>query len=84
MLVLKRRQYQGNVRKRRCWVHELLKKINTLGEFHISLFRSEKSQNLMREGGKKKHLRKKNIKHIFGKGNEGDQIKKHWTYFWKS
>ena len=29
----------------------------------------------MREGGKKKHLRK-NIKHIFEKVNEGDQIKK--------
>ena len=30
----------------------------------------------MREGGKKKYLRKKNIEPIFGKGNEGDQIKK--------
>ena len=29
----------------------------------------------MREGGKK-HLRKKNIEHILGKVNEGDQIKK--------
>ena len=32
-------------------------------------------QNLMREGGKKK-LRTKNIKSIFGKVNEGDEIKK--------
>ena len=30
----------------------------------------------MRQGGKKKHLRKKNIQPIFGKVNEGDQIKK--------
>ena len=30
----------------------------------------------MREGGKKKHLRKKNIEPIFEKVNEGDQIKK--------
>ena len=30
----------------------------------------------MREGGKKKHLRKTNIEHIFGKVNEGDGIKK--------
>ena len=30
----------------------------------------------MREGGKKKHLGKKNIPPIFGKVNEGDQIKK--------
>ena len=30
----------------------------------------------MREGGKKKHLRKNNIEPIFGKVNEGDQIKK--------
>ena len=29
----------------------------------------------MREGGKK-HLRKKNIEPIFGKVNEGDEIKK--------
>ena len=30
----------------------------------------------MREGSKKKHLGKKNIPPIFGKVNEGDQIKK--------
>ena len=30
----------------------------------------------MREGGKIKHLRKKPIELIFGKVNEGDQIKK--------
>ena len=30
----------------------------------------------MREGGKKKHLGKKNIEPIFEKVNEGDQIKK--------
>ena len=30
----------------------------------------------MREGGKKKHLGKKNIPSIFGKVNAGDQIKK--------
>ena len=41
----------------------------------ISLYRSEKIQNQMREGGKK-HLRKKNIEPIFGKVNEGDEIKK--------
>ena len=29
----------------------------------------------MRAGEKKKHLRKKNIEHILGKVNEGDQIK---------
>ena len=38
-------------------------------------FRSEKIQNLMREGGKKT-FRKKNIEPIFGKVNEGDEIKK--------
>ena len=37
----------------------------------------------MREGGKK-HLGKKNIEPIFGKVNGGDEIKKHWTYLWKS
>ena len=30
----------------------------------------------MREGDKKKHLRKKNIEPIFGKVNEGEEIKK--------
>ena len=30
----------------------------------------------MREGGKKKHLGENNIEPIFGKVNEGDQIKK--------
>ena len=35
----------------------------------------------MREGGKKKHLRKKNIEPIFGKVNEGDEIKKHRINF---
>ena len=30
----------------------------------------------MREGGEKEHLRRKNIEPIFGKVNEGDQIKK--------
>ena len=30
----------------------------------------------MREGGKKAFKERKNIKHIFGKVNEGDQIKK--------
>ena len=30
----------------------------------------------MREGGEKKHLRKKNIGSIFEKVNEGDQIRK--------
>ena len=35
--------------------------------FLFICFRSEKIQNLMREGGKKKHLRKKNIQPIFGK-----------------
>ena len=38
----------------------------------------------MRERAGKKHLRKKNIEPIFGEVNEGDEIKKHWTYFWKS
>ena len=37
----------------------------------------------MRKGGKKKYLRKKNIEPIFGKGNEGDEIKKKLTYFKK-
>ena len=34
----------------------------------------------MREGGKKNIL-EKNIEPIFGKVNEGDEIKKHWTNF---
>ena len=33
-------------------------------------------QNLMREGGKKNILKINNIKPIFGKVNEGDEIKK--------
>ena len=37
--------------------------------------KSEKIKILLREGGKK-HLRKKNIKHIFEEDNEGDEIKK--------
>ena len=43
-------------------------------------FRSEKNQNLIREGGKKKHLRK-NIEPIFGKVNEGAQIKETFDKF---
>ena len=35
----------------------------------------------MREGGKKKHLSKKNIEPIFEKVNEGDQIKKKLDIF---
>ena len=30
----------------------------------------------MRKGGEKKHFEKKNIEPIFGKVNEGDEIKK--------
>ena len=43
--------------------------------FNFSVFDQKKIQNLMREGGKKKHLGKKNIEPIFGKVNEGDQKK---------
>ena len=43
--------------------------------FYFSVLDQKKNQNLMREVGKKKHL-KKNIQPIFGKVNEGDQIKK--------
>ena len=35
----------------------------------------------MREGGKKKHLRKKNIQPFFGKLDEGEEIKNLLTYF---
>ena len=38
----------------------------------------------MREGGKKTFKKNKNIEPIFGKVNEGNQIKKHWIFFWKS
>ena len=49
--------------------------------FNISVLDQKKIQNLMREG-EKKHLReKKNIEHILGKVNEGDQIKKTWVIF---
>ena len=37
----------------------------------------------MREGGKKT-FKKKNIEPIIEKVIEGDEIKKHWTYFRKS
>ena len=47
-----------------------------LGHYVFFLcFRSEKILNLMREG-EKKTFKKKNIEPIFGKVNEGDQIKK--------
>ena len=49
--------------------------------FLFLYFRSEKNENLMREGGKKKHLRKKNIEPIIGKVNEGAQIKKTFDKF---
>ena len=39
-------------------------------------FRSEKIQNLMREGGEKNIGEKKNIEPFFGKVNEGDETKK--------
>ena len=45
----------------------------------------------MREGGKKKTIKKKNLKHIFGnighisgKVNEGDKMKKNFDLFKKS
>ena len=44
--------------------------------FYLTVLDQKKIQNLMREGGKKKHLRKKNVEPIFGKVNEGDEIKK--------
>ena len=37
----------------------------------------------MREGDKRKHLRKKIIEHIFGKVNENDEIKKCFIYLGK-
>ena len=49
--------------------------------FLFLCFRSGKNENLMREGGKKKHLRKKTIEHIFGQVNEGAQIKKTFDKF---
>ena len=42
--------------------------------FNFSVLDQKKIQNLMREGGKK--AIKKNIQPIFGKVNEGDEIKK--------
>ena len=51
--------------------------------FNLSLLESEKIQNLMREGGKKNHLRK-NIEPIFAQVNQGEEIKKHWANFYKS
>ena len=48
--------------------------------FNLSDLDQKKIQNLMREGGKKA-FKKKNIKHIFRKVNEGDKTKKHWTNF---
>ena len=44
--------------------------------FNFVCFRSEKIKNLIREGGDKKTVKKKNIEPIFGKVIEGDQIKK--------
>ena len=56
--------------------------IYVLGHWFLFLyFRSEKIQNLMREGGKKKHLGKRNNGQISGKVNESDEIKNVWTYF---
>ena len=50
----------------------LLEFVSHLGHWFLFLcFRSEKIQNLMREGAKKTY-RKKNIPPIFGKANEGD------------
>ena len=46
--------------------------------FNFSVF-DQKNSNLMREGGKKKY--KKNIEPIFGKGNEGDKIRKTFDKF---
>ena len=49
---------------------------NILGHCVLFLcFRSEKNQNLMMEGSKKT-FSKKILEPIFGKGNEGAQIKK--------
>ena len=56
----------------------------TLGHSVLFIcFRSEKIQNLMR-AGETKPFGKTIIEPIFGKGNECDLIKKHWTHFWKS
>ena len=44
--------------------------------FNLFVLDQTKIKNLMRVGGKKKHFRKKNIERIFGKVNEGDEIKK--------
>ena len=52
-----------------------------LGHYvYFPFFRSEKIQNLMRKDAKKT-FEKNPIKPIFGKVNEGDEIKKHWTNF---
>ena len=51
--------------------------MSPLGHWFLFLcFRSGKIQNLMREGGKKKHLGKKTIQTFIGKVNKGNQIKK--------
>ena len=42
--------------------------------FIFSVLDQKKIQNLMREGCKKKHLRKKKIEPIFKKVNEGYEI----------
>ena len=44
--------------------------------FNFSVLDQEKIQNLM-GGWRKKTFKKKNIEPIFGKDNEGDEIKKH-------
>ena len=49
--------------------------------FNFSVLDQKKSNE---RGPKKKHLRKKNIEPSFGKVNEGDEIKKQGTYFWRS
>ena len=48
--------------------------------FHISVL-DQKNPKSNEGGRKKKHLRKKNIEHILGKVNEGDQIKKTLVIF---
>ena len=55
-----------------------------LGHFFLfHCFRSEKNQNLMREGGEKT-FKKKNIEHIFEKGNKGDEKNKPKKHNWKN
>ena len=51
--------------------------------FNFSVLDQKKSQNLMREGGKRKTFEKKKIEPIFGKGNEDDQIKETLDIFLK-